>query len=393
MIDELKRILSDHTITSIFIFLAGALLTFALEKSLETLVKKIRTSRLKKKLNKESLDSMNDGDVFALAHGTPYWKSEDIILSNSGKRFIIEIPKQFEDELISNDPNFEFRKTVFFNHKETISDLAHAMQIQDLESRIEKHSSLVAKDLIDKQNAGRLVFNGEMLGIYDVIRCTAPKTEYRTLQIQTYGTDFFTYRLFASIYSELRKENHPISKVTKLEEIIKYKPFLSSFGLCTFVTLYNQTEIVLGKRSLYTTNSENKWHCSMNEAFSQTDFDDDGIPDLFKCHVRGLQEELNIQPRLSKKALFFFDLIFSRERFEMGITSLIYLEDFAFKDLEFFYKCAKDGEVETDGLMLINADKKKVKEFLESNDMTKGSKLALQLLMARVLNDALPKLQ
>ncbi|PRX54415.1 hypothetical protein [Flagellimonas meridianipacifica] len=391
MIKELSRLINNYPIeSSIIIFFAGIISTFLLEKLLEKVISKYKTNRLKKKLRKSSLKSMNNGDVFALAHGTPFWKAEDVEVLNSKKKLIVVIPEKFKEKFLSNDSNFKFRDSIYFDSEYSMEDSISEMGIPDLRERIERHSNIVAEELLKKQTAGRLVFNGEMLGVFDIRPINVNQEEYRKLKIRTYETDFFTYRVFASIYRELKEQGHAISQVTKREQIIKYKPFLSSFGLCTFVMLYNQTEVVLAKRSLYTTHSENKWHFSMNEAFSQTDFDYNKQPDLFNCHVRGLEEELNINPKISKKTIYFFDVIFSREKFEMGITSLIYLPDFAFEDLEFFYSCAKDGEVETDGLDIIRAGKKEVKRFMKENEMTNGAKLALQLLLARVLNDKMP---
>ena len=169
-----------------------------------------------------------------------------------------------------------------------------------------------------------------------------------------------------------------------MEELTPYTPFLTSLGICSFVLLNEKTEVVIAKRSKYITHNENKYHYSVNEAFSQTDLDEDGKPSLIKCVRRGLREELNVKEERFDYDVKFLDLVFNKEKFEVGITSSVSLPNLSFEDLDFIYRSAKDGELETDEIINLTLTKAEVKKFLKNNEMTEGSKVGLQLLLGRI---------
>src|SRR5690606_20524463 len=112
--------------------------------------------------------------------------------------------------------------------------------------------------------------------------------------------------------------------------------------------------------------------------------DEEGRPSLIKCVRRGLREELNIKEERFDYDVKFLDLIFSKEKFEVGITSMVNIPNLSFEDLDFIYRSAKDGELETDEIINLSLTKAEVKNFLKNNDMTEGSKVGLQLLLGRI---------
>lgn len=365
--------------------IVGAMLTFPLNKFLENFFERRNKKKLIKRLKLKSLEFKKYNDVFPLEHGDPYFSVEDINIEDSQKSLVIEIPDEFKEQLLNLDKKFEFRPGISFNKSYTYEDLEKLTGITDLTQRIRNHSSIVAQDFLEMKKIGRVLFNGKMFGIYNLggrIRETV--REKTKLNIKTYNTDFFTYSVFGSIYQELKKEGHPISKVRKMEDLTPYTPFLTSLGICAFILLHENTEVVIAKRSRYITHNENKFHYSVNEAFSQTDLDEEGRPSLIKCVRRGLREELNIKEERFDYDVKFLDLVFSKEKFEVGITSIVSIPNLSFEDLDFIYRSAKDGELETDEIINLSLTKAEVKYFLKNYEMTEGSKVGLQLLLGRI---------
>lgn len=335
------------------------------------------SNRLSKDLNTAILES-----------GKPFFRPQDINISDSGKNLIVAIPEQYRARLLDNDPTFVFRTQSSYNDSESFLDLANLTGIRELPELIVKHADLVALDFISRQESNRLVFNGEMFGVKKIRRGRKTENEINHLQMQVYKTDFFTYQVFASIHRKLKSEGHPIAKVSKLEELqnseVDYSPFLSSFGLNAFVLLNDGTSVVLGERSEYITHNERKYHFSMNEAFSQTDLDYQGRPSLYQCLHRGLQEELNINNDLTfGSSVRFLDLFFSIDKFEIGMTAVVNFENLTFEHLTERYKYAPDASLETHCLKLLDLDNVAVNSFLRAHNMTDSAEYHLRLLSNR----------
>jgi len=352
----------------------------------------IHTKLQRKKARRSQEDLSNklskDLNTTILESGKPFFRPQDISISDSGKNLIIAIPEQYRARLLDNDPTFVFRIQSSYNKSESFLDLAKLTGIAELPELIEKHVDLVAQDFIARQENNRLVFNGEMFGVKKIRRGRKTENEINHLQMEVYKTDFFTYQVFASIHRKLKSEGHPISKVSKLEELqnsaVDYSPFLSSFGLNAFVLLNGGTSVVLGERSQYITLNERKYHFSMNEAFSQTDLDYQNRPSLYQCLNRGLHEELNIDNDLTfGSSVRFLDLFFSVDKFEIGMTAIVSFENFTFEHLKERYKYAPDASLETHSITLLDLNAEAVDNFLKANKMTDSAEFHLRLLANR----------
>ncbi len=334
-------------------------------------------------------------DIFILESGNPVFELSDIHITESGKSFLLPIPQEYRERLLENDPKFAFRDAIFFDGSQALEKISEITRIPDLHLRIADHSKKVAERFIWLQENNRLIFNGVTLGVYQIRRTRTGKEENSELRIQTYRSDFFTNRVMASIYAELRKEGHDVSKISKLEEIksekADYTPFLSQFAVSGFVLLHNDNTVVLGERSEFIMSEERKIHYSMNEGFTQTDFDEER-PRIDKCFYRGLKEELNIDERLSSASPpKFLHIIFHRDKFEIGFTGVISIPKLPFEELKNYHKLASDGNVETYDLYAVDLTKKAVDEFMKAHEMTKGCELSFRFFLKQYFANNLEK--
>ena len=74
--------------------------------------------------------------------------------------------------------------------------------------------------------------------------------EYPGVEMDLFKTDYFTHRVFRSIYHELKRLKHPIIS-SGLNDFLQYRPILTSFGINTLLICEGEDgrEIVLSKRS------------------------------------------------------------------------------------------------------------------------------------------------
>lgn len=372
-----------------FTTLIGGVIGFYLNEYL----KKRHEVKLRNR-NRESLESISEEfkdieDVFKIESGDPFFDLDDILVSSSGKRLIIEIPEKYSAQLKEFDSDWDFRKQESLNGSESFDDLVKTTKIDNLKELIEKHTRIIAEDFLSIQKR-RTLFNGGTKGIYRIGRQRRGESEKSKFQIVTYDSDFFTQRVFASIYQELRKGGHRISKIEKLEEFtnpdFNYTPFIGGIAATTFVVLHNGHSIILAERSEYTTSEQRKWHYTMDEGFTQTDIEDNK-PSLKRCFYRGLEEELNI---FSSKPPKFMDVIFHRNVFELEFTSLFPWAG-SYKDFKANYNLAKDRDLETYKVIELELSNSSIRKFIKMNEdnIMPGCKLSLQLLAQRDLDGIL----
>lgn len=247
----------------------------------------------------------------------------------------------------------------------------------------------IAEEFLSDLREGYMRFNGLMYGLKNIRPERLTVDENSGLDIDFYKTDYFTYRVFDKIYQKLKANNFKF-KIDKLQDLNIYSPFLSSWGLVTFVII-NQgygDEILIGKRSNAVIVDKEKWHFSMNEAFSMNDKNEYGHPSLSACLFRGLEEELGISDIFKKyvKQYEFLDLVIGVDRFEIGVTSFVRIElneTFTFKILLDLYSIAQDGKLETSSITSIPI--KSIDEFIDDNydNISAGCRGGLKALNAR----------
>jgi hypothetical protein len=373
----------SESIRIIGAFIAGVVASFILESYLKAFWDWIKLYWKKRSIRKISLAFQYSEEVFALETGDPYLTKGDIKIIESGKKLFVDFPNDLRTAINAEGEPFVFNSQQSFDGSTSFKDLEIMTGITDLSDRIAKHARIVAHEFIETRKGYGTIFNGEKFGIFSIGgRNRVGKDEKTRIILKTFHTDFFTYRVFSSIYQSLKKEGHKISKVSSLEDLAPYSPFLTSFGVCTFVLLNDDTDIVLALRSGKITSKQHKYHFTMNEGLSQTDCQN-GAPDIHNCLIRGMWEELNISyDEAVSGSVKLMDLFFTRDRFEIGITSVISFPDVSFEDFQFKREAAKDS-FEIERLKCIKLEKPIIKEFLAKNEMIPDAKLGLQLFLAR----------
>lgn len=337
-------------------------------------------------LNKNNF--LETRNILSLDHADPHYELQDISVKDTGKNLYIGFPSELLDEIRELDPNFDIRSSVSFDQETDFRNLEDLTGIAGLAQMIQMHKIQVAREFIQLIGEGRTLFNGTKYGVYRIKPGrTSDEKENSSLRIELFKTDYFTHRVFRSIYKELVNQNHPIGEVRKFEELHKYYPFLTSFGMNTFVLLDNgdDIEIIFAKRSKYISKqeSESLWHVTMNEGLTGTDKDGKDVS-LIKCLHRGLQEELGIRVEHHRfiEEEYFMDLFLEKESFEIGITSYVKL-NMDLNQIKQLYIGAQDAELETDALEAVDLSSKKIKKFLENNKLTPAAEYTLNMLLAR----------
>lgn len=373
MIEGLISNIKDSGLNEIFWIFIGMLSTKLIEGLCNYFREKI--GRIKNSKNISGVDSefTNNNSIIGLAHAYPYYDINNIKSKNTDIELFFDCPTHIKEEILKIDPEFIFKEDKSFDGGNLFNDLVSITEIDNLIELINKHKEIVGKKILIKLEKNEEIFNGEKFGVHRVSVSKSGKDEDSTIDISFFKTDYYTHMVFRSIYKELIENNHPIKDVMKVNELSKYSPFTTSFGVNTYIIIdnydSNKKNIIFAKRSKYTgTDSEEcKWHVSMNEGLTITDIDYNGKISINSCVIRGLNEELGIREENSKiKDVRFMDLFLHKGNFEIGITSFVTMK-ISFDELNTKYMSAKDGELETDEIKDVRFRKKDIDNFISDN--------------------------
>src|SRR3546814_19164031 len=86
----------------------------------------------------------------------------------------------------------------------SFADLAEITKIPNLAALIEKHREIVGETFL--RSAEGMIFNGSKYGIYNLRFTRLGESESPAAELDLFQTDYFTHRVFRSIYSELNVE-------------------------------------------------------------------------------------------------------------------------------------------------------------------------------------------
>ncbi|RAZ69643.1 hypothetical protein [Planococcus maitriensis] len=386
--NEFVETVKDSVGYEILWILLGLLLGELIKYGINWSDKKLKKRKLHKALKNHNNIVLEGKDIISLDHADPTYEMHDIFVRESGKKLFIDCPEEYKEIIRLHDPDFVFSQNTSFNRSSDFNDLAEITGIANLPGLIDKHSRVAVGHFIAKLENGHTIFNGKKYRVFNIRRKrVADGEENASLKLDLFETDYFTHHVFRSIYKELKAEGHPISKIEKMEEIHRYSPFLTSFGINAFILLENhaESEIVFAKRSKYlnTGTEESLWHVSMNEGLTETDREGKEVS-LIKCLHRGLREELGIREEHHKYIIDerFMDLFLETNRFEIGLTSFVRL-DMRRNQLNSLYDISKDGELETDGIVSIPFKQKELSRFVKGHSLTNAAKYTLKMLLAR----------
>ena len=368
-----------ETPIEIFYALIGALTLFIIQRLFMWIKLQIVKKNIKSEIKRyqSKLTIINTIDLIS---GVPEIKNEDILIrenANFGetKSLFVKIEDLHLIKLREKEHKYaynKFQKNLFhedcsLNGNSNFDDISALTKIEELPKLIEKHREIVSGQFLNSNNG--LLFNDEKFGIYNLRETRFGKTENTGVEIDLFITDYFTHRVFRSIYQELIQLNHPIQSAN-LNNFLQYRPFLTSFGMNTLLICDGGKgkEIILSKRSSRVHGGKERYHITMNEGLNLLDKDSFGTITMENLLRRGLKEELGIDESLyqsiTKSA--FYDIFLDRNKFEIGITSVIHLNIDFFR---YILPCiARDKHLEFDSFSIIPMKTNEIKNFIRSNE-------------------------
>ncbi|UYO93962.1 hypothetical protein [Pollutimonas sp. M17] len=377
MLDRLLDKLSDDGSAELVYLVLGSVLLFAFQR-LRAAFRQMRHRRFIKcelEAYKERKRAIN---VIDLANGDPEFSKNNIFLREvsifgMGKCLYIDMRADHKTQLHAREKDIgytdqqltQFHADKSFDGTASFADLAEITKIPDLSALIERHRAIVGEQFL--RSAEGMIFNGSKYGIYNLRFTRFGESESPAAEIDLFQTDYFTHRVFRSIYRELKEAGHPIAQAGG-DNFLQYKPFLTSFGVNTVLICEGERgkEIVLSRRS-GRVHGKPLFHITMNEGLSQTDKDAYGKVDLELCFKRGLLEELGLHERLYRLAVrgSFYDFFLEKNNFEIGVSSVLEMELNFGKDIEPLV--GRDKALEADAFLTLPLAQAPIRQFVKSN--------------------------
>lgn len=368
--------------------LIGAVVGYVANAVMDAIKMKLNNTMMgfKVKKIKDSLSSVSfkakDG-YMALDHAVPQYKEKNIKLKNTNKTFVYPIPNTYRETL--ENMGFKYNDSSDYRQSEMISTF-NALGIKDCNEALTVAANEVAQSFIDDLKQGYIRFNGYLFGVSNIHLNRVGEEEDAVLSMELYKTDYFTYRVFANLYKKYRDRFN----LNSIADFNKIPHFLSSFGLGCFIIASDgvQDYMIIAHRGSNVIVDKDRYHFSMNEAFSMLDVDMFGNPSLVSCLYRGLKEELGINEAYNSKIseFGFLDLSADIDRLECGISCYVKMTfdaEFTIEQFSKQYSTAKDKELETKNLHFVPM--KELQSFISSNagKLSAGCKHGLESLLAR----------
>ena len=339
-------------VKSIGIFILG----FFAEKILDLVVNVVKQKLAKRKKEKEVHNFYTDShqDIIITASGVPCFLprqiKEDI---SKEKPFLLAKPVD-----ASSDDSFSFSDT------DCVTD-AFINYIQDnsLQNQLEEARNAVFESFFKKSNGN--YFNGTLMGVRKIsgFSRTTDTREEPILNIKLYKTDYFTHRIIEQLIKNISFNSNMLNETD-------FSWSRTSFGVSVILIIPKQNEIILTKRAINAAYANNKeWiYVSVTETLSETDYNEEtGCPDLRKCVLRGINEELGITEReLKIDTLCFYDTFYETHFHQDNIVASIEISDeLTFSNI--YSLLAKDKYMEVADILTIPKDKKIITDFIKNN--------------------------
>lgn len=394
--DKLKQLLNFNYTTLIFLVLGyiGGKVLESIYASIEGKItgyikKKCKKYKFIKEYKNQIKFNLENLNILSIDHAEDYYEYSDIEIINTRKRFFLDCPQDIKDKILEKDRSMTFSNDYYFDQDNVLEDLASMTKIDNLPALIEKHRIIVGEMFLSDLDKAFSIFNAKKFGIYSIKNKRLNDNEDAGLHIKFYETDYFTHKVFRSIYKELKDSGHEISQMSTYpqEGLDHLRPFMTSFGVNSFIlakTNEGEKGIVFSKRSPRTSNTlESIWHVTMNEGLSFTDLEGKDIS-LVNCLHRGLKEELGIGQEHHKLIVEkkFFDLFLVKDNFEVGITSIVEMKT-TMDVINNLHSIAKDSVLETEGLRMVNFNKKELIDFTNNNTCTPAALYTLKMIALR----------
>ncbi|WP_052342632.1 hypothetical protein [Bacillus sp. EB01] len=391
MHDLLTRIQEDFFVEMVWIIL-GFVLTSATLLG-RWLYKKYQTKQTYKKISKLKPITEKDLNIISIGNAMPHY--EKITVEHSNKKLFVDFPEELKEEIAKKvkkdiDPKknpYIFHPDRSFNGQGNFNDIIAETGIANLGDLIEKHRRIVAQDFLEKKNGA--YFNGKKYGVYSIdSHGRLGEEEASVLEICVFDTDYFTHKVFRSIYNELKQENHPISTVER-ENISKYKAFTTSLGINAYVFTDSPSgeSILISRRSSAAseTRGQKPYNSTIMEGLSQTDKDiQTGEISVEDCLFRGLYEELGVPLQFHKDnhtEVFFHDIFLERNFFEIGLTAKVKMNANYEQDIEPLV--GQDKALEIDEIVPLPFKGPELNRFISNHTFMKQGLYTLSMVAIR----------
>lgn len=394
MLEALINKITSDASSELFFLLSGSLILYVFQKTYA----KARDIKYRLRLRseiaayKKRKDAIN---VVDLANGDPEFEkknifSREVSIFGDHRCLFVGMPEQIKSDILLREREAgymdsqlsKFFPDTSFNGTDNFQDIAELTGIKELPELITKHKFIVGEKFLESKDG--LIFNGEKYGVFNLKFTRFGDEEKPGVELDFFKTDYFTHRVFRSIYHELKSNNHPISSAG-LSDFLKYKPFLTSFGINALLICDGSRgkEIILSKRSNRVHGSRTRYHITMNEGLSQTDKDPFGKVDLELCFKRGLLEELGINEKLYQHAVkaSFYDFFLEKNNFEIGLSSVFEIDLDYEKDIAPLI--ARDKHLEVDSFVSLPLNTKDIGSFIEDNEFVPHGLYVLERALLR----------
>lgn len=262
---------------------------------------------------------------------------------------------------------------------------------EDGVNAIIEEAKLSAISVIAKEMEGNeLMFNGPMVGVYNIKSDRIPGDEDGELEVQLYQSDYFTFKFTGELYHLLKKKG--VNFDINYGNINKFAPFLCSLGLGGFIIVrQGMDEYLLWTKRSSMIQAKNMWHFSYDETvhlFNDLLLDGEGKPVRTKegymvltqksMFERALKEELRLHNKISddyRKGILEVGLI-ECDRLEVELLSYVVMEADPTIDIELQFKeytdTAKD-KIEWSKISYIPFTMDEIKKELHGKFMTPES--------------------
>ena len=350
-------------------------------KVIAFVARKIRLVRTDRNFQKKAMPLAPDG-VYSIDHGIPDIKKQNIVFRDTQKKYLLKIPEEYMVKLQAVLDDFGNADIDEFCGKDKDDYYAPFIRYlgidkDELYRDIDIARTEAAADLLTRIESGKQLFNGKMFGITRIIGSRTGDKEETEVSFEYMETDFYTHRVMAVLYQDyLKKGLIRPDMLESIEGINSLYPFMTSFGVDALVYLSSRHEYILCKRSgeLCNMSDGSRWHMSMNEALSFTDISDESLAkkvSLDICVKRGLLEEIGVD--LNAKCnnewnIYYGDVFLVKEKFEIGITALIKIDDMLFDEIKSSRETARDSSLETTEIKAVK--KKDIVSFVRKNQFT-----------------------
>lgn len=216
-----------------------------------------------------------------------------------------------------------------------------------------EEAKLLAIDVIAKEMKGNeLMFNGPMVGVYNIKSDRIPGCEDGELEVLLYQSDYFTFKFTGELYHLLKQKG--VAFDINYANVTDYAPFLCSLGLGGFIIVkQGLDEYLLWTKRSSMIQAKNMWHFSYDETvhlLNDLILDNNGNPIRTnegymvlaqqKMFERALKEELRLHNKVSddyKKGIFEIGLI-ECDRLEVELFSYVVMGADSSTDIEWQFK-------------------------------------------------------